>query len=77
MLIHGVREDQDIIYVDNHKFVKHISENIIYEGLKGGWTINKPEGHNVIFIVTIGCGESGLPFVPLLNAEEIVGTAEV
>lgn len=77
MLLHGIRVDQDIIYLDNNKSVKHVFEYIVNECLKDGRTVDKPEWHNEIFIVTGGCGECSLPFVPLLDANEIVGAAEV
>ncbi len=31
MLLEGTREDEDIIQVDEHKLVEHVSENIVYE----------------------------------------------
>ncbi len=34
MLLEGTREDEDIIQVDEHKLVEHVSENIVYESLK-------------------------------------------
>jgi hypothetical protein len=36
MLFHGVAINQNVIYVDDHKVIKPLSENVIHEGAKCG-----------------------------------------
>ncbi len=43
----GIMKDEDIIQVnDNMALVKEVFEDVIHEGLKGGWGIAKAKGHD-------------------------------
>ncbi|XP_040275745.1 uncharacterized protein LOC120990921 [Bufo bufo] len=53
MFFHRVREDQDIVQIDDYKLVQKISEDIIDKMLKSGWGIAKTKRHNEIFEMSI------------------------
>lgn len=36
----GLRKDQDVIQINVHKLIQHISQYIIYERLKNRWTVH-------------------------------------
>ncbi len=53
----------------------HVSEYFINERLEYGGTVGKPEGHNKIFVVPSCGGKGSFSFIPLPDADEIVGAA--
>lgn len=69
--------DQDIINVYDDPFTEHITEDVIYEGLEDGRTIDQAKGHDPVFIVPSGGGESRLPFITLSDTDEIISTSEI
>lgn len=71
MFLHGVRIDQDIVDIDNHESVEHISEDVVDECLEDGGTVDEPERHNKVFVVPSSCGEGSFPFIPLPNSDQI------
>jgi hypothetical protein len=46
MLLHGVAINQNVVYVDDHKVIKPLSENVIHEGAKCGGCICEPKRHH-------------------------------
>lgn len=77
MFLEGIRANEDVVYVEEYKLVKHVSEDIINEGLEHCWGISKTEGHDLIFVVPCGHVKSCLPLVSLLHAHKMVGVAQV
>jgi hypothetical protein len=50
MLLHGVVINQNVVYVDDHKVIKPLLENVIHEGAKCGGCIGEPKRHHQEFI---------------------------
>lgn len=48
--ISGVKED--IVYVNDHKPMKELSEHLIHEALKDGQRVGEAIWHDLIFLVT-------------------------
>jgi hypothetical protein len=46
ILFHGVVIDQNVVYVDDHKIIKPLSENVIHEGAKCGRCIRESKRHH-------------------------------
>ncbi|CAJ0957398.1 unnamed protein product [Ranitomeya imitator] len=65
------RVDENIIQIDYDRGGKHIPEDIIHKVLENSWGITEPEGHHQIFIVPIPGVKSRLPFVPLMDANQV------
>jgi hypothetical protein len=42
--------NQNVVYVDDHKVIKSLSENVIHEGAKCGGCISEPKRHHQEFI---------------------------
>ena len=71
------REYEYVVQVDDQKFVEEVAEDVVHEGLEGGWGIGETEGHDEGFKMTIACAESCLPFISLSNANEVVSASKV
>lgn len=62
--------DQDIVDIDNDRFVEHVSEDIVDESLEDRQT-------NKIFVVSSSCRECSFPLIFLSNTNQVVSTAEI
>jgi hypothetical protein len=58
MLLHAVAINQNVIYVDDDKVIKPLSENVIHEGAKCGGCIGESKMHHQELVGTIPCATS-------------------
>lgn len=56
---------------------KHVTENVVYEGLKHYRGISQTKRHKHILEVTNWCVEGCLPLIFLSDSDKVVGVAEV
>ena len=73
MFFGGAGEDEDVIEVDKDEPVHHVTENIINQSLEHSRGVGKAKWHDQILVVTAGCIEDSLPFVPFLYLHQVVG----
>ena len=65
--------DSHIIHVDLKPLLwKHIRENVVHEGLKGGGGITESKEHDRWFEESHGSDESSLPLIFLLDANIVI-----
>ena len=57
--------------------ILHVPEYVVDHALEGCRGIDKAEGHDCIFEQPVSASEGGLPFVTLLNSDEVVTVLEV
>ena len=72
-----VREDQDVIKVDDNKLVHDILEDVIDKVLEAGGRIHETETHDEGLEKTLGRGEGGFPFIPLPDPDVVVTPSDV
>ena len=68
---------QDIIQVYYYGDVNHVSEDVIHEPLETCRGIGEPLGHHQPLERPVPGPESGLPFVAIGDADEVVGMSQV
>ncbi len=68
---------QYVVYIDNYEAMEKLPEHLMHKALKHGRGVDKPIGHNPIFIVASRGHKRGLPFIPFSDANEVVSAAEV
>ena len=65
--------DSHIVHVDLKPLLwKHICENVVHEGLKGGGGITESKEHDRWFKESHGSDESSLPLIFLLDANIVI-----
>lgn len=57
--------------------IQHVTEDVIHKGLEHNGSIGETKRHDQIFIMANVGVEGGPPFVPFMNANQVVGVAEV
>jgi len=72
MFLHGIVIDQNVVYVNDHKIIKSLSENVIHEGVKCGGCIGEPKRHHQELVGTIPCATSSFFFIPLCNSNLVI-----
>ena len=77
MLFAGLGKNEDVVQIDENIFVNHVSEEVVDQGLENCWGIGEVEWHHQIFIKSGGRVKSSLPFIPLSDADKVVGITEV
>ena len=77
MVFEGVREDQNVVKINNNENVRDIREHFIHEMLKGGRGIGESKGHDQILKRTIAGSESCHPLLAFLDADIVVTRSEV
>ncbi len=77
MVLLGPGVNKDVVQVDEDMFVEHVTEHVIDEGLEDGRGISEAKGHDKVFVMPGGHVEGRLPLVPLSDADQVVGVAEV
>ena len=70
-------KNQNVIQINKHKKVNHVTQNIIYQGLKNSWGISESKGHHLVFIVSRGGVKSCLPLFTLSDGNEVISIAKV
>lgn len=51
--------------------------DVIHQGLEDGWRVRQPKWHHQVLIQASGGIEGGYPFVFILDAQQVVGIAEI
>ena len=75
-VIFGV--DSHVVHVDLQPLLwKHICEDVVHEGLKGGGSITESKEHDSGFKESHGGDESGLPLIFLLDANVVISPTNV
>ena len=77
MLLGVIREDQNVIEINNNSNVKKILEDVIHETLGSGRCISQTKGHDMPFKRAIASTESGLPFVTFSYVDQVISMSEV
>ena len=77
VLVGVLGEDEDVVQVYNHEFVKDIGENAVHEALKGGGSVGETEVHDQEIEGAVAGAEGSLPFVARSNSNKVVSTTEV
>ena len=72
-----VRVDEYVVKVHQYTNIKQVTEDVIHEALESGGCIGESERHYVPFEGAIASPESHLPFVALLDSDQMVGVPEV
>ena len=73
----GVGADEDVIEVHQYTNIKQVAEDVIHEALENGRCIGESERHYMPFKGAVASLESHLPFVTLLDSDQMVGVLEV
>ena len=68
---------QDIIQVYYYGDVNHVGEDVVHEPLETCRGIGEPLGHHQPLERPVPGPESGLPFVAIGDADEVVGMSQV
>src|SRR4051812_27655427 len=69
--------DQDIINVYDDSDVEERSENILNQGLEGGWGIGESKGHDLVLIMTVPGAKSHFGDIILVDLDLVIARAEV
>jgi hypothetical protein len=72
MLLHGIAINQNVVYVNDHKVIKPLSENVIHEGAKCGGCIGESKRHHQELIGTIPYATSSFSLIPLCNSNLVI-----
>ncbi len=73
----GWRIDEHIIEVHKDKLVNHVSQHAIDHALEDSRGVSEPEGKDQVFIVSRGGIDVCLPLITLVNADKMIGVAEL
>ena len=72
MLLERVREDEDVIQINDAEDVEEIAKTIVSVSLERSRSVGEAEGHNEVFEVAIAGTESGFVFVAFCNPQLVV-----
>ena len=72
-----VRVDENVVEVHQYTNIKQVAKDIIHEALESGRYVGESERHYTPFEGAIASLESRLPFVTLLDLDQMVGVPEV
>ena len=72
MFIEGVREDEDVVKINNAEDIEEVMETIIGISLERCGSIGETERHDEIFEVTIADTEGGFVLITFCNPELVV-----
>ena len=73
----GVGVDEDVIEVHQYTNIEQVTKDIIHEALESGGCVGKSERHYTPFEGAVASLESCLPFIALLDLDQMVGMLEV
>ena len=71
------RVDKNIVKVDNHTNIEHVCKDVIHEALEGSRCIGQAEEHHHPLEGSILGLECCLPFVTILDLDEMVGMLQI
>jgi len=77
MLLKSIREDKDIIQIDDAEDIEEIIETIIGIGLEECKGISETKGHNEVFKVTIAGTECSFIFIAFYNLELVICICDI
>ena len=69
--------DEYVIEVHQYTNIEQVAEDVIHEALESGRCIGESERHYVPFEKAVVSLESRLPFIALLDSDQMVGMPEV
>jgi hypothetical protein len=69
--------NQEVVEVDNQKFVTHIFENIVHERFKSSQEVGQAKGHNIVLKAANLTVEGCLPLIALMHMHQMVCIREV
>jgi hypothetical protein len=72
-----VREDQNVVQIDNDTIIKEILENVVHDMLESSQGIGKSEGHYQPLERAVLGLKSGLPLITFGNLNQVVYVPEV
>ena len=72
-----VRVDEYVIEVHQYTNIEQVAKDIIHEALESSGCIGESERHYVPFKGAVASPESHLPFIALLDSDQMVGMPEV
>ncbi|CAJ0954795.1 unnamed protein product [Ranitomeya imitator] len=72
-----IREDQNVIQVNNQEFIQILTENVMHKRLKNRWSIGKSERHHQILKMTLGRIKCRFPFISLPDSHQIIRTTKI
>ena len=77
MLFFRVGIDKDVIQVYQHAYIEQVAKDIIHEVLNSSGHICMSEGHNALFKGAVAGAESCLPFITLMDTDQMVHVMKV
>ena len=69
--------DEDVIEVHQYTNIEQVTKDIIHEVLESSGCVGESERHYAPFEGALASPESHLPFVALLDLDQMVGVLEV
>lgn len=69
--------DQDLIQIDNYKYVKLFSSNLINVALKIHWHIRQAKKHYWVLKVNVSSAKNRLPLVPSVYSYPIIDIDQI
>ena len=73
----GVGVDEYVVEVHQYTNIEQVAEDVVHEALESGRCVGESERHYVPFEGAIVSLESPLPFITLLDLDQMVGMPEV
>lgn len=70
-------KNKDVIEVDEHEPIQHITENVVNQGLEHSSSVGQSEWHHQVFVLPASHVKGSLPLVPFLCPYQMVGVLEV
>ena len=72
-----VRVDENVVEVHQYTNIEQVAKDVIHEALESGRCVGESERHYVPFKGAVTSPESHVPFITLLDSDQMVGVPEV
>ena len=69
--------DEYVVYIHQYTNIEQVTEDVIHEALESGRCVGESKRHYAPFEGAIASPESHLPFVALLDSDQMVSVLEV
>jgi len=66
-------EDQDIIQINKHELIEHVSEHVIHQHLENSGGIGETKGHHQVLVMSSG----GIELVAFPDPDQVIGVAKI
>jgi hypothetical protein len=76
-LLSRLRKDKDVIKIDKHKPVQHVTEHIIDQNLEHCGSVGQTKQYNQVLVVSTSRVEGCLPLISFLYRNQVVGVPKV